>query len=119
MLTLLLLFLQSVSENPLAQPQKSVSTQHRERGPAFPGQCPRVSTLIFPARPASRGLFQVHSHFYFKVIVFDLLILNLLWRVWISDGPGNSFYLINGRKKLKLLDDSKSINKDKEVVDGV
>lgn len=52
---------QSVSEDPLAQSQGSVSTQHRERGPAFPGQRARVSTLLFPPHPAARGLLQVHS----------------------------------------------------------
>lgn len=70
---------QSVSENPLAQSQKSLPTQHGERGPAFPGQCARVSTLIRSPRPASGGLFQVQSilfgrrHIRFVIIRFAVM----------------------------------------------
>lgn len=52
---------QSVSEDPLAQSQGSVSTQHRERGPALPGQRAGVSTLLCPPHTATRGLLQVRS----------------------------------------------------------
>ncbi|CAF93184.1 unnamed protein product, partial [Tetraodon nigroviridis] len=51
----------SVSEDPLAQSQELVSTQHGERGPAFPGQRARVPALLQPPEPAAGGLLQVHT----------------------------------------------------------
>lgn len=50
---------QGLSEDPLAQSQELVSTQHRERGPAFPGQRARVPALLRPSDPAAGGLLQV------------------------------------------------------------
>lgn len=50
---------QGLSADPLAQPQELVSTQRRERGPAFPGQRARVPPLLRPSEPAAGGLLQV------------------------------------------------------------
>lgn len=52
---------QGVSEEPLAQSQGPVSTQHGERGPAIPGQRARVAALVRPPHPAAGGLLQVGS----------------------------------------------------------
>lgn len=50
---------QGLPEEPLAQPQESVSAQRGERGPAVPAQRARVPPLLRPPHPAAGGLLQV------------------------------------------------------------
>lgn len=85
-MTLCFSFLQSVSENPLAQSQGNVSTKYGECGSAFLDQCARIPTHLHPSHTATRGILQVflslHSVLHPSVTLSLLICLTVSAQVF-------------------------------------